>query len=79
MQQQDNKYLVGNSEFCSADHIFKIYTLVSEIQDDVDLVLGLKNIDELGGDLSTRDSSLKLLNRSVPLYSKTQTSKSDKS
>ena len=30
-------------------HIFKIYTLVSEIHENVDLVLGIKNMFELEG------------------------------
>ena len=30
-------------------HIFKIYTLVSEINENVDLVLGIKNMFELEG------------------------------
>ena len=30
-------------------HRFKIYTLVSEIYDNVDIVLGIKNIFELEG------------------------------
>ena len=31
------------------DHRFEIFTLVSEIHDNVDLVLGIKNIFELEG------------------------------
>ena len=30
-------------------HIFEIYTLVSEIHENVDLVLGIKNVFELEG------------------------------
>ena len=30
-------------------HRFEIYTLVSEIHENVDLVLGIKNVVELGG------------------------------
>ena len=30
-------------------HIFKVFTLVSEIHDNVDLVLGMKNAYELEG------------------------------
>ena len=47
-----------------------MYTLVSEIHDNVELVLVLKDTHELEGDLSARDSCFKFLNRSVPLYSK---------
>ena len=47
-----------------------MFTLVSETHDNVDLVLGMKNISELEGIIDTRDSSFKFLNRSLPLYSK---------
>ena len=51
---------VGNGQYVSmlfiipaiveiAGHRFKIYTLVSEIHDNVDLVLGIKNVFELEG------------------------------
>ena len=51
---------VGNRQYVSvpfiipviieiAGHRFKIYTLVSEIHDNVDLVLGIKNVFELEG------------------------------
>ena len=30
-------------------HIFEIFTLVSEIHENVDLVLGIKNVSELEG------------------------------
>ena len=37
---------------------FKIYTLVSEIHENVDLVLGIKNIFELEGVINSRDCCL---------------------
>ena len=51
---------VGNGQYISAlfiipiiidicGHKFKIYTLLSEIHDNIDLVLGIKNIFELEG------------------------------
>ena len=51
---------VGNGQYVSvlfiipviieiAGHRFKIYTLISEIHDNIDLVLGIKNIFELEG------------------------------
>ena len=49
-------------------HRFKIYTLVSEIHENVDLVLGIKNIFELEGVINTRDCCFKFLNRSIPIY-----------
>ena len=48
----------------------KIYTLVSEIHENVDLVLGIKNIFELEGVINSRDCCFKFLNRSVPIYPK---------
>ena len=49
-------------------HRFEIYTLVSEIHENVDLVLGIKNIFELEGVINSRDCCFKILNRSVPIY-----------
>ena len=49
-------------------HRFKIYTLVSEIHENVDLVLGMKNIFELEGVINSRDCCFNFLNRSVPIY-----------
>ena len=49
-------------------HRFEIYTLVSEIHENVDLVPGIKNIFELEGIINSRDCFLKFLNRSVPIY-----------
>ena len=49
-------------------HRFEIYTLVSEIHENVDLVLGIKNIFELEGVINSRDCCFKFLNRSVPIY-----------
>ena len=51
-------------------HRFEVFTLVSEIHDNVDLVLGMKNVFELEGVIDMRDSSFKFLNRSLPFYSK---------
>ena len=49
-------------------HIFEVYTLVSEIQDEMDLILGVKNIFELEGIVNTRTCSVKFLNRSLPIF-----------
>ena len=48
-------------------HRFKFYTLVSEIHENVDLVLGIKNMFELEGVINSRDCCFKFLNRSVPI------------
>ena len=52
-----------------AGHKFEIYALVSEIQSTIDLVLGMKNMHELEGELSPRNSEFRFLNRAVPLFS----------
>ena len=49
-------------------HRFEIYTLVSAIYDNVDLVLGIKNVFELKGVINSRDCCFKFLNRSMPIF-----------
>ena len=49
-------------------HRFVIYTLVSEIPENLDLVLGKKNIFELEGVINSRDCCFKFLNRSILIY-----------
>ena len=49
-------------------HRFEIYTLVSEIHENIDLVLGIKNVFELEGVINSRDCCFTLLNRSVPIF-----------
>ena len=49
-------------------HIFEVYTLVSEIQDKMDLILGVKNIFELEGIMNSRTCSFHFLNRSLPIF-----------
>ena len=53
-------------------HRFEVFTLVSEIHDNIDLVLGMKNVFELEGVIDMWDSSFKFLNRSLPFFSKEQ-------
>ena len=49
-------------------HRFEMYTLVSEIHENVDLVLGIKNVFELEGVINSRDCCFTFLNRSVPIF-----------
>ena len=49
-------------------HRFKIYTLVSEIHKNIDLVLGIKNVFKLEGVINSRVCRFEFLNRSVPIY-----------
>ena len=54
-------------------HRFEIFTLVSEIHENVDLVLGIKNIFELEGVTDSCDSCFSFLNRSIPFFPKEKT------
>ena len=49
-------------------HRFEIFTLVSEIHENVDLVLGIKNVFKLEGVINSRDCCFKFLNRFVPIF-----------
>ena len=70
---------VGNGQYASVlfvipviidihRHRFEIFTLVSEIHDNVDLVMGMKNIFELEGIIDSRDSCFSFLSRSIPFF-----------
>ena len=72
---------VGNGQYISvlfviliivniSGHIFEIYTLVSEIHENIDLVLGIKNMFELEGIISLWECYFGFLNRSVPIFPK---------
>ena len=49
-------------------HTFEIFTLVSEIHDNVDLVMGMKNIFKLEGVINSRESCFSFLSRSIPFF-----------
>ena len=49
-------------------HRFEIFTLVSEIHENVDLVIGIKNLFELEGVIDSWDSCVSFLNRSIPFF-----------
>ena len=70
---------VGNGQFIDVlfippiiidihGHGFKIHTLVSEIYENVDLVISIKNISEFEGIINSRQSSFSFLNRSIPFF-----------
>ena len=52
------------------NHRFEIFTLVSEIHENVDLVLGIKNLFKLEGVIDSWDSCLSFLNRSILFFPK---------
>ena len=51
-------------------HRFEIFMLVSEIHENVDLIIGIKNLFELEGVINSQDSCVKFLNRSIPFFPK---------
>ena len=51
-------------------HRFEVYTLVSEIHENVDLVLGIKNVFELKGAINSWTCCFSFLNRFIPLFPK---------
>ena len=66
---------VGNGQYVSvlfiipinieiADHRFEIYTLVSKIHENIDLVLGIKNVFQLEGVVNSQECCFSSLNRS---------------
>ena len=68
---------VGNGQYVSVlfvipviidihGHRFEIFTLVSEIHDNVDSVMGMKNISELEGVIDSQDSCFSFLSRLIP-------------
>ena len=70
---------VGNGQYVSVlfvipviidiyGHRFEIFTLVSKIHDNVDLVLGMKNIFKLEGVIDSRESCFSFLSWSIPFF-----------
>ena len=49
-------------------HLFEVYTLVSEIQQNMDIILGFKNMFEIEGEISCHTSQFKFLNRSLSIF-----------
>ena len=52
------------------NHRIEIFTLVSEIHKNANLVLGIKNLFELEGVIDSQKSCFSFLNRSIPLFPK---------
>ena len=53
-------------------HRLEVFTLVSEIFDNVDMVLGIKNLFELEGVIDSRESSFRFLSRLIPIFPQEQ-------
>ena len=52
----------------SCGHTFEIFTIVAEIDDDMDLVFGFKNMTETKGMLNTRTGENDFIGRSIPIF-----------
>ena len=57
-------------EICS--HRLEVCTLVSEIFDNVDMVLGIKNLFELEDVIDSHESCFRFLSRSIPIFPRQQ-------
>ena len=54
--------------FMACGHTFEIFTIVAEIDDDMDLVFGFKNMVETEGLLNTRTGEFGFIGRSIPIF-----------
>ena len=54
--------------FMSCEHTFEIFTIVAEIDDDMDLVFGNKYVTETEGMLNTRTGEYDFIGRSIPIF-----------
>ena len=54
--------------FMAFGHTFEIFTIVAEIDDDMDLVFGFKNMVEIEGMLNTRTGGFDFIGRSIPIF-----------
>ena len=57
-------------EICG--HRLEVFTLVLEIFDNVDMVLGIKNLFELEGVIDCQELSFRFLSRSIPIFPREQ-------
>ena len=74
---------VGNGQYVGAlfvvlliieicGHRLEVFTLVSEIFDNVDMVLGIKNLFELEGVIDSCESCFIFMSRSIPIFPREQ-------
>ena len=54
--------------FMSNGHVFEIFTIVAEIDDEMDLVFAFKNMTETEGMLNTRTGEYDFIGRSIPVF-----------
>ena len=78
------KIQVGNGQYVSIlfiipiiidihGHRFEIYTLVSEIHENIDIDLGIKNVFELEGVINSQECCFSFLNRAIPIFAEGET------
>ena len=81
MHQKTQRIQVGNGQHVSVLFIipvkeeiaglrFEVYTLVSKIHENIDLVLGIKNMFELEGLFNSRECCFSFLNQLLPIFPK---------
>ena len=58
------------TEICS--HRLEVFTLVSEIFDNLDMVFGIKNLFKLEGVIDSCESCFRFLSRSIPIFPREQ-------
>ena len=74
-------YFIIPVVFTVVRHKFEVFTLVADIKGTTDIVFGVKNMFEVEGELSCRNSEFRFMNRASPIiqfgkfHSKTQTEK----
>ena len=54
-------------------HRFEIYTLISKMHENLDRVLGIKNVFELEGVINSQECCISFLNRAIPIFPKGET------
>ena len=54
------------------NHRLEVFTLISEIFDNIDMILGIRNLFELEGVIDTTESSFRFLSRSIPIFPREQ-------
>ena len=57
-------------EICG--HRLEVFTLVLDIFDNVDMVLGIKNLFELEGVIDSQELCFRFLSRSIPIFPREQ-------
>ena len=67
-ENSSGKWAICQCIICDPRYRFEIFTLVSDLHDNVDLIMGMKNIFELEGVIDSRESCFSFLSRSIPFF-----------